>query len=49
MMNFDSRRSPVLGTRGMVATSQPLAVAAGLEILARGATLPMRRWRLRQP
>jgi gamma-glutamyltranspeptidase / glutathione hydrolase len=31
-----SRRSPVLGRRGMVAASQPLAVAAGLEILARG-------------
>src|SRR5512143_3995300 len=35
-MNFTSGRSPVMGTRGMVATSQPLAVAAGLEILARG-------------
>jgi gamma-glutamyltranspeptidase/glutathione hydrolase len=35
-MAFASRRSPVLGTRGMVATSQPLAVAAGLEILAAG-------------
>ncbi len=35
---FTSRRSPVLGTRGMVATSQPLAVAAGLEILAQGGT-----------
>jgi gamma-glutamyltranspeptidase / glutathione hydrolase len=33
---FNSRRSPVMGTRGMVATSQPLAVAAGLEILAGG-------------
>ena len=33
---FDSRRSPVVGTRGMVATTQPLAVAAGLEILAQG-------------
>ncbi len=33
---FNSRRSPVIATRGMVATSQPLAVAAGLEILARG-------------
>ena len=31
-----SRRSPVYGRRGMVATSQPLAVAAGLEILAAG-------------
>jgi gamma-glutamyltranspeptidase/glutathione hydrolase len=36
MMDFTSRRSPVLGTRGMVATSQPLAVAAGLEILSQG-------------
>jgi gamma-glutamyltranspeptidase/glutathione hydrolase len=35
-MNFGSRRSPVLGRRGMVATSQPLAVAAGLEILRAG-------------
>ncbi len=34
--NFHSRRSPVMGTGGMVATSQPLAVAAGLEVLARG-------------
>jgi gamma-glutamyltranspeptidase/glutathione hydrolase len=31
---FNSRRSPVFGKRGMVAASQPLAVAAGLEILA---------------
>jgi gamma-glutamyltranspeptidase/glutathione hydrolase len=31
-----SRRSPVMGRGGMVATSQPLAVAAGLEILAKG-------------
>jgi gamma-glutamyltranspeptidase/glutathione hydrolase len=35
-MQFNSRRSPVIGKRGMVATSQPLAVAAGLEILAQG-------------
>lgn len=35
---FASRRSPVLGRRGMVATSQPLAVAAGLEVLAAGGT-----------
>ena len=34
--NFSSRRSPVMGRGGMVATSQPLAVAAGLEILAKG-------------
>jgi gamma-glutamyltranspeptidase/glutathione hydrolase len=33
---FASRRSPVVGNRGMVATTQPLAVAAGLEILANG-------------
>ncbi len=33
---FDSRRSAVYGRRGMVATSQPLAVAAGLEVLAAG-------------
>lgn len=36
MNAFNSRRSPVLSTRGMVATSQPLAVAAGLELLAQG-------------
>lgn len=35
-MNFTSRRSPVIGRRGMVATSQPLAVAAGLEVLRKG-------------
>jgi gamma-glutamyltranspeptidase/glutathione hydrolase len=41
-MNFDtdmlfaSRRSAVAGRRGMVATSQPLAVAAGLELLRAG-------------
>ncbi len=34
--DFTSRRSPVYGRRGMLATSQPLATAAGLEILARG-------------
>lgn len=33
---FSSRRSPVYGRNGIVATSQPLATAAGLEILARG-------------
>lgn len=33
---FKSHRSPVYGRRGMVATSQPLAVAAGLEILSQG-------------
>jgi gamma-glutamyltranspeptidase / glutathione hydrolase len=35
-LKFNSRRSPVFGLGGMVATSQPLAVAAGLEILSRG-------------
>jgi gamma-glutamyltranspeptidase/glutathione hydrolase len=34
--SFNSRRSSVYGKGGMVATSQPLATAAGLEILARG-------------
>ena len=34
--SFHSRRSPVYGKGGMVATSQPLATAAGLEILAKG-------------
>ena len=33
---YPSRRSPVMGRSGMVATSQPLAVAAGLAILAKG-------------
>lgn len=37
-LEFSSRRSPVLGRRGMVATSQPLAVAAGLEILRQGGS-----------
>ena len=35
-LEFTSHRSSVYGSRGMVATSQPLAVAAGLEILSRG-------------
>jgi gamma-glutamyltranspeptidase / glutathione hydrolase len=35
-LEFNSRRSPVLGRRGMVAASQPLAVAAGLQILDQG-------------
>ncbi len=34
--SFHSRRSPVYGRGGMVSTSQPLATAAGLEILAKG-------------
>jgi gamma-glutamyltranspeptidase / glutathione hydrolase len=33
---YPSRRSPVMGRAGMVATSQPLAAAAGLEILGKG-------------
>ncbi len=33
---FNSHRSPVHGRGGMVASSQPLATAAGLEILAKG-------------
>ena len=33
---FESRRSPVLSTRGIVATSQPLASMAGLRILGEG-------------
>src|SRR5687767_5037533 len=33
---FHSRRSSVYGRNGIVATSQPLATAAGLEILAKG-------------
>jgi len=37
-LTFTSRRSPVYGRRGMVATSQPLAVAAGLELLAAGGS-----------
>ena len=35
-MQFNSHRSPVVGTRGIVASSQPLATAAGLEILRKG-------------
>ncbi|MBD3187185.1 gamma-glutamyltransferase, partial [Candidatus Bathyarchaeota archaeon] len=31
-----SRRSPVLSTRGIVASSQPLATQAGIEILMKG-------------
>src|SRR5688572_23953670 len=33
---FNSRRSSVYGRNGTVTTSQPLATAAGLEILAKG-------------
>ncbi|MCC6568238.1 MAG: gamma-glutamyltransferase family protein [Anaerolineales bacterium] len=35
-INFSSQRSPVYGRNGIVATSQPLATAAGLEILSKG-------------
>jgi gamma-glutamyltranspeptidase/glutathione hydrolase len=35
-LSFSSRRSPVISRYGIVATSQPLAVAAGLGILAAG-------------
>ena len=35
-MRFNSRRSPVYGTHGMVATSQPLASMAGIRILQDG-------------
>lgn len=35
-LSFNSHRSPVYGRKGIVATSQPLATAAGLEILAKG-------------
>ncbi len=34
--DFESRRSPVLGRGGMVASSQPLATAAGLRVLSAG-------------
>ncbi len=37
-LSFESRRSPVFGRGGMVAASQPLAVAAGLKILASGGS-----------
>ena len=33
---FNSRRSPIASRNGIVAASQPLAVAAGLEILRKG-------------
>ncbi len=35
-LTFSSRRSPVYGRGGIVSTSQPLATAAGLEILSKG-------------
>src|SRR5512138_838732 len=36
ILAFNSRRSPVYSRNGIVATSQPFATAAGLEILAKG-------------
>ncbi len=36
VMEFKSRRSPVFSTKGIVASSQPLATAAGLSILEKG-------------
>jgi gamma-glutamyltranspeptidase/glutathione hydrolase len=33
---YPSRRSPVMGRGGMVASSQPMATAAGLETLSKG-------------
>src|SRR5690606_34551243 len=36
--DFVSRRSPVLGRRGLVASSQPLATTAGLGALRAGGT-----------
>ena len=36
--NINGTRSPVLARRGVIATSQPLASAAGLEVLQRGGT-----------
>jgi len=36
--NFRSRRSNVLSTKGMVASSQPLATLAGLDVLREGGT-----------
>src|SRR5688572_4662652 len=35
-LSFNSRRSPLYSRNGIVSTSQPLATAAGLEILAMG-------------
>jgi gamma-glutamyltranspeptidase / glutathione hydrolase len=37
-LSFFSRRSPILSRSGMVAASQPLAAAAGVEILRQGGT-----------
>jgi len=35
-LTFNSHRSPLYSLNGVVAASQPLAVAAGLRILAQG-------------
>src|SRR5512146_3317209 len=37
VLSFNSHRSPVYGRNGIVATSQPLATPAGLEVLSKGA------------
>lgn len=39
---FPSRRSVVYGTKGVIASSQPLATEAGLEILRKGGNAGMR-------
>ena len=36
LQRFPSRRSVVYGTKGVVSSSQPLATAAGLEVLRQG-------------
>jgi len=38
---FPSRRSVIYGTKGVVSSSQPLATAAGLEILGKGGNAGM--------
>src|SRR5512138_2276319 len=38
ILTFSSHRSPVYSRNGIVATSQPFATAAGLEILAKGGS-----------
>ena len=37
-MKFNSRRSNILSTKGVVSTSQPLAAKAGADILAKGGS-----------
>lgn len=41
LTRFPSRRSVVYGTKGIVASSQPLATEAGLEILRKGGNAGM--------